>query len=532
MYAQTRTQSGYLYGSVVSSPGKILKVDLATFTLQDTLILTVNQQAHALLLTNNSLFVGTLGSPATILQIRLSDFKEINKTTLPTGFNNVMKFDTDDTFLYASLSTGQVVRLTFSPLSIVDWLTAYNNGRVEGAQYYNGYLYVTSFAGFDAPAYLEKFDAATLSFVGRIQLSFKRAHLGLRIGNVYYIASNGIEGQTGSTAGVMEINLDEFREVRNKAFDTGDGKGAADEAIKYGEYLFLNGDVQPLGRVYRTRISDFSWTYINVTGPRLSAPEGLDNYGYFPSVNQLAQPPGPAQIFKVNLDTFQQEDVLTFSGEPGIPQVVIQPVQPAGKVTLTGTITDINTAAPVSGATIIANGYTAVSNQTGGYVITNLPLGSYTVSVNAVGYETKNTTLNASSSIVYTVDFRIKKITVSSTITGTVLEAKTGNSIMGALVTANGYATTTNSTGRYNFALRPGNYTVKVNASGYKESNQTIDARAEGAYTVNFTLTALEDNTPDVDHPFPINELVAAIVIFASVITIAVWFSKRRKRSR
>jgi len=330
-------QKGYLYGAVISSPGKILKIDLSTFTLQDTLILSVNEPAHALLLINDNLFVGTLGRPATILQIRLADFKEINKKTLPTGFNDVIKLDTDGAYLYASLSTGRVVRLTTTLLSIVDWLTTYNNGTAEGAQYYNGYLYVTSRVDLDSPAYLEKFDATTLSFEGRIQLSFKRAHFGTRVGNMYYIASNGIEGSSGSTAGIMEINLDTFQEVRNQAFNTGDGKGGADKAIKYAEYLFLNGDVQPLGRVYRTRISDFSWSYIEVTGPRLSAPEGLNNYGYFPSVNQLAQPPGPAQIFKVNLDTFAQEDVLTFSGEPGITQVVIQPVRqdmPVGGVTV------------------------------------------------------------------------------------------------------------------------------------------------------------------------------------------------------
>jgi len=523
VYAQTPTQSGYLYGSVVSLPGKIVKINLSTFTLQDTLILSVNQQAHALLLTNDSLFVGTLGSPATIIQIRLSDFKEINKRTLPTGFNSVIRFDTDGVYLYASLP-GRVARLDFSSLSVVDWLSTYNGGKAESAQYYNGYLYVTSYVSTDSPAYLEKFDAATLSFVNIIQLSFKRAHFGLLIGNMYYIASNGVGGQADSTAGVMEINLDTFQEVRAKAFDTGDRKGGADKAIKYGEYLFLNGDVQPLGRVYKVRISDLSWSYIEATGPRLSAQDAMGSYGYFPSVNQLAQPPGPAQIFKINLDTFAQEDVLTFTGEPGIPQVVIQPMQSTGPVTITGKVTDIDTAIPVSGATVTANGYSTVSNQTGGYVIENLPLDSYTVSVNAVGYETKSTTVNASSPGVYIVDLQIRKISSISTITGIVKEETTERPISGALVKANGYATTTNSTGGYTLRVQPAIYVVNVSASGYEESSQTIDARAEGTYDVNFSLVL-----PRINEGIVL--VIASVIVVSFAIGLFLWRRKNQKNA-
>ena len=83
----------------------------------------------------------------------------------------------------------------------------------------------------------------------------------------------------------------------------------------------------------------------------------------------------------------------------------------------------------------------------------------------------------------------------TGTISGTVTDKDTGNLIEGATVTANGYSTTTNTTGQYTLLNIPvGTYIVEVSATGYQSQSQTNVQVLDGqTTTADFQLTEVSD---------------------------------------
>ncbi len=54
---------------------------------------------------------------------------------------------------------------------------------------------------------------------------------------------------------------------------------------------------------------------------------------------------------------------------------------------IVGTVTDALTGDPIQGATINANGYSASTDADGHYNITDIPVGTYTITASKTGYE-------------------------------------------------------------------------------------------------------------------------------------------------
>jgi hypothetical protein len=511
---------GFLYAVALGQPGKVLKINANTFQIVDRMVLNEGENgAHAVGLTDEYLYVGTIGTdPGVIVQIRLSDFTRVNDTTLPSGFKQVMSLHVFGDYLYVGLQSGQVARLDASTLSFVDYAESPNKIWARDAVQVGEYVYLSSQDGTGGPSYLQKFDISDLSEVATIQLSMKQAHFTLVLDNYLYVASNDVP------AGIMKIDLNLFQEVDSVQFSS--DKGDADFVVRYGDYLLANGDSFP-GRVYRTRLSNFTWVdYLDLSHNKSSGITVSGKYLYISNVLS-----GSASIIKVDLDTFQEVDKL-ITDEVAIPQIIASngdaPPPEPDVVTITGFVTDANTSQPISDASVSIDGFVTVTNQSGGYRVENLTTGLYTVRVTANGYDTNNTVVNATSSGEYTISFQLNRLSVSSTIQGMVTEEGTGNPLVNALVEANTYSTTTNSTGRYFLVVPPAIYNVTASASGYSDARQTVDATTEGTYSANFTL-ALIDDGPDDETPdpqqdsFPSIEEIGVIVISISVIGAVVW---------
>ncbi|RLE69521.1 MAG: hypothetical protein DRJ45_06545, partial [Thermoprotei archaeon] len=101
----------------------------------------------------------------------------------------------------------------------------------------------------------------------------------------------------------------------------------------------------------------------------------------------------------------------------------------------------------------------------------------------------------------------------TGTLKGKVTDKDTGLPIEGALIEANSYQTTTNSSGDYILNLLPGNYTVTASKDGYYSSTATAEILANQTTTLNFQLT--KDITP----PAIYNITVSSITSHSAVIS-------------
>jgi len=399
-------EDNILYAGTLTAPAKVLKIDLNNFQIVDTLKLEAEDGGiHAMDISDEYLYTGSLGKPARIIQIKLSDFTRVKKVTLPDEFSGAVVFKVIGDYLFDGTWAGQIVKLNAKTLELIDYAQSPEGGLILGICQVGDYLYVSSGSSEGLYPWVQKLRVSDLYEVAKIRTTLGGIRELIAVGNYLYVLS------AGDPSGLTRIDLSTFTEVDYFRFSTPYGR--ADFLVKYGDYFYSNGDTSPYGRVYKVRISDFTWVgYINISEARACDIKLSEHYLY---ISTLVE---PSKIIKVDLDTFQEVAKLN-TGEGWIVKMAVTPKKeappPTEFTTVTGTVTDSNTLKAVSGAIVVIDGYSAVTNQNGGYIITNLPLGLYTVSVNAAGYETKNITLNASSSSrVYTVDFQIRKIPATS----------------------------------------------------------------------------------------------------------------------
>jgi PKD repeat protein len=175
---------------------------------------------------------------------------------------------------------------------------------------------------------------------------------------------------------------------------------------------------------------------------------------------------------------------------------------------LQGTVRNALTQVPVPDAQVqseLPGGFTweVMSAQDGTYSLT-LPVGVYTVTVDAMGYTHWITTgIEISLSQVYTLN---PALVPQGWLTGIVTDAISG-APLDAWVSANGLMTFTQpGTGFYRLDLDAGIYTVQAGADGYSTTQKTASITAGEAMSLDFALLPLviprpplamfESNTP------------------------------------
>src|SRR6266851_1311350 len=155
--------------------------------------------------------------------------------------------------------------------------------------------------------------------------------------------------------------------------------------------------------------------------------------------------------------------------------------------TITGTVTDAGTAAPLAGATVSYSGGSTTTNSSGGYTLANVTEGSYSVTASAIGYAAQSRTVTVGPGATATQNFALTP--PNGAITGTVTSAATGSAISGATVSYSGGSTTTNGTGQYTLSnVAPGTYSLTASASGYSSASQSVTVGSGQTATANFGL--------------------------------------------
>ena len=96
--------------------------------------------------------------------------------------------------------------------------------------------------------------------------------------------------------------------------------------------------------------------------------------------------------------------------------------------TLTGIVTDKDTGLPIEGAVIKADSYSAITNSSGDYTISSLPVGNYTVSAEKDGYFSSSATATIIENQTTTLNFQLIKDNLPPVISNINITSITTNS--------------------------------------------------------------------------------------------------------
>lgn len=128
-----------------------------------------------------------------------------------------------------------------------------------------------------------------------------------------------------------------------------------------------------------------------------------------------------------------------------------------------GIVTDEDTGLPLRNVKVSC-GSNFVFTNTKGFFSLTLPIGSNTLRFYKKGYKTVEKTVAITNNMSISCNV---KMSTAGNITGTVRDAKTGQPLYGVTVRWGGYQTSTDSSGKYNFELKPGTNTLSFSKSGY-----------------------------------------------------------------
>ncbi len=171
----------------------------------------------------------------------------------------------------------------------------------------------------------------------------------------------------------------------------------------------------------------------------------------------------------------------------------------SGTGSVTGTVTDANTKAGITGATVSGGGQTTTTASGGAYTLSNVPAGTaVTITASATGYQSAQQSVTLTSGGSATANFALTPIT-TGTISGGVFKTSDGTAISGATVSGGGVSATTNASGAYTLNNVPtGAVSVTASASGFQSSTQTVTVTAGTTIQANFSLAAATTGTGTV----------------------------------
>lgn len=172
-----------------------------------------------------------------------------------------------------------------------------------------------------------------------------------------------------------------------------------------------------------------------------------------------------------------------------------------------GTVADLETGRIISGVTIRADGFSTQTDASGEYQF-GLKPGEYTVTASSDKYVSQEQKAIVMPEEATTLNFRLEL--KQGGITGTVTDAETGKAIS-AIVKADTISTQTDASGKYEFNLKPGEYTITAIADKYVQQEQKITIKPDETTTMDFRLVLengiIAGTVTDLDTGRPISEV-------------------------
>ena len=156
---------------------------------------------------------------------------------------------------------------------------------------------------------------------------------------------------------------------------------------------------------------------------------------------------------------------------------------------ITGRVSDAKDGSAISGAQVSDGMRTALTDAAGMYTIDDVSPGSYQLTASKEGYQTSSLTANVLSRTTAVADFSLNEVIVPGSITGSVIDATDGSTIVGATVTDGTRTATTDATGKYTIAnVAPGTYQVTATKEGYESLTSSVTITSGAASVMDFSL--------------------------------------------
>ena len=158
-----------------------------------------------------------------------------------------------------------------------------------------------------------------------------------------------------------------------------------------------------------------------------------------------------------------------------------------------GVVLDSSTGNMVSGATLtLSNNVTVTTQSSGAFQFSNVPVGSYALTVNAQGYnEYTDSDVEVDVGIPTSLRISLDPVAQPATVQVTVTDSN-GSPISGATVTLDGNITTTDSNGMSTFNnVVAGTYDVDATATGYESGTARVTATAGQSSDITIALVPI-----------------------------------------
>lgn len=148
---------------------------------------------------------------------------------------------------------------------------------------------------------------------------------------------------------------------------------------------------------------------------------------------------------------------------------------------ISGVVTDSRSGLAVAGATVAVPGSSTTTSATGGYTLSALPPGAYTVRATAAGYFAQSAAVAVPAAGNVVQDYHLSPST--GAIAGTVIDSATKQPIAGATVSYAGGSATTDGNGAYAlYGLAAGSYTLTTSAPNHTTASQQVTVSTAPKY--------------------------------------------------
>jgi len=204
------------------------------------------------------------------------------------------------------------------------------------------------------------------------------------------------------------------------------------------------------------------------------ASEGLSATTGADGTYSLANVPSTAVYIQFSATGYASQ---TLEAAVGVTRLDVQ-LSPdmAGRATLTGRVTDY-TGDAVASARVAVEGTTRAvqTDASGSYTLTLVPEGLRTIVASAGGFRTQRRSLSLSEKSVQAVNFRLDRAPDARALRGSVIDALTGEAIVGAIVNAGSDTVLTDNDGHYMVTDVSGAVVaVTVSSEGYLTASANV----------------------------------------------------------
>ena len=222
----------------------------------------------------------------------------------------------------------------------------------------------------------------------------------------------------------------------------------------------------------------------------------------------LDVPAGPERVFTVSGfdptgETILQGQSTPITLTPGQAATVNIILNDKTTPTITGTVINAETGAPLFDATVSVNGRSLrdTTNRNGTFTLNGVPLGQQTLTVSAAGFTSTTRTVTVVAGTVSAGTIALTPLPTTGAVTGTVTNAGTGTPLPNATVAVTGTSlrTTTNSDGNFTLnGVLQGRQTLAVSASGFTATTRDVTVMARTSISTGTIALKPIDNTGTV----------------------------------